>query len=448
MFKIKRRVVSLYEIFDVSETASPIEIKRAYKKLALEYHPDKVESQNDPGLKAKCEYELIKINNAKDILLDPIKRADYDKILRDLRSKVVDTTNELIVEISDTETINIEWDTDSFSDDPDHEPVAEAVPDFMIRSDETKATYQPAPVEEPREPAPDFKTIQRRFLTFCPRCGSENLGGGPFCQICNCSLMEGPGPVTADSRTIPIILEPPPIPVIVTEPPKWRVKCPRCSTENLRTRDFCIECNANLKSVPGAGFQEAGYFICPHCGSENPNGNRICISCYQDLTYHEHSVAFPIKDYFRAKKQVTLPDDNVSAQSIGVRQCPNCGSENGFEREYCFNCNMNLRYYREMILPREIVNQPDKEPPQSIELQECPHCGNRNRIESRFCGSCYKNLTYNRNPSISDYPPTYTQPSPEIINPALRKCPGCNTLISVHESICHNCGVKFIQKPD
>jgi len=405
-----------------------------------------VESQNNPGLKAKCEYELIKINNAKDILLDPIKRADYDKILRDLRSKAVDITTELIVEISDSETINIEWDTDSFSDDSNPEP--EIVPDFMIRSDETNTTYQPAPLEEPREPAPDFNTIQRRFLTFCPRCGSENLSGGPFCQICNCSLMEGPGPVNADSRTIPIILEPPPIPVIVSEPPKWRVKCPRCGSENLRTRDFCIECNANLKSVQEPVSQEPEFFICPHCGSENPNSNRICINCYHDLTYHEHSITFPIKDYFRTKKQGTSAEDNVSSQSFGVRQCPNCGAENDIEREYCFNCNMNLRYYQKIILPQEMYNKPQSELKQTIRYQDCPHCGTRNPINNRFCESCFKNLEYNRNPSISDYPPEHSPPSLEIFNSPLRKCPGCNNLISMYESICHICGVKFIQKQD
>jgi hypothetical protein len=397
VFTIKKRIVSLYEIFNVSEEASPVEIKREYKKLAIEYHPDKLESQNDPELKSRAEHELIKINNAKDILLDPIKRADYDKILRDLRSKTNVTTDELIVEISDNETINIEWDLESFSEEP--EP--EEAPDFMIKSDKTEAIHHPAPIEEPREPAPDFSTIRRRFLTFCPRCGEENLSGKPFCLICNCSLVDAPGQISSQVTIVPPIHAPSKVTAPVPEPiakPPWRLYCPRCRTENLKGRDFCIACNANLKSVQEEEQDELGYFICPHCGSENSKSSGICSSCYKDLTFHEDSVTFSVNNYFQATEQETSTDDKLRAQSNGVRQCPNCGAENGFEREYCHNCNMNLKYYREIIPPRKSVNQPDIGYPQRIELQECPHCGNRNRIESRFCGSCYKNLDNNQNP--------------------------------------------------
>jgi molecular chaperone DnaJ len=63
----------LYEILGVAKNATNEEIKKAYRKLALQYHPDK-----NPGDKA-AEERFKEIAEAYAILSDPDKKARYDR---------------------------------------------------------------------------------------------------------------------------------------------------------------------------------------------------------------------------------------------------------------------------------------------------------------------------------------------------------------------------------
>lgn len=62
-----------YDILKVSKEASTEEIKRSYRKLARQYHPDL-----NPGDKA-AEEQFKTISEAYDVLSDVEKRSKYDQ---------------------------------------------------------------------------------------------------------------------------------------------------------------------------------------------------------------------------------------------------------------------------------------------------------------------------------------------------------------------------------
>lgn len=62
-----------YEVLGVAKTASEEEIKKAYKKMAIKYHPDR-----NPGNK-EAEEKFKEAAEAYDVLRDPQKRQQYDQ---------------------------------------------------------------------------------------------------------------------------------------------------------------------------------------------------------------------------------------------------------------------------------------------------------------------------------------------------------------------------------
>lgn len=68
-----------YEVLGVSRNASEEEIKKAYTKLALKWHPDRHQGADH----AEAEQKFKQVNEAKEVLLDPEKRKKYDRFGQD-----------------------------------------------------------------------------------------------------------------------------------------------------------------------------------------------------------------------------------------------------------------------------------------------------------------------------------------------------------------------------
>lgn len=67
-----------YAILGVSRDASEQDIKKAFRKLAMKYHPDHVSGSEKE--KAEAEAKFKEVNEANEVLGDPEKRRKYDRL--------------------------------------------------------------------------------------------------------------------------------------------------------------------------------------------------------------------------------------------------------------------------------------------------------------------------------------------------------------------------------
>ena len=64
-----------YEVLGLSKNASADDVKKAYRNLALKYHPDRVPAEK----KKESEEKFKEVSEAYEVLIDPQKKANYDQ---------------------------------------------------------------------------------------------------------------------------------------------------------------------------------------------------------------------------------------------------------------------------------------------------------------------------------------------------------------------------------
>ena len=71
---------NFYEVLGIDQNASILDIRKAYKGLALKFHPDK---NNNAGTEEKFKL-ILEVHN---VLIDPVQRAKFDQKLKYYRLK-------------------------------------------------------------------------------------------------------------------------------------------------------------------------------------------------------------------------------------------------------------------------------------------------------------------------------------------------------------------------
>lgn len=78
-----------YEVLEIAESASYEEMRTAYRRMAQEYHPDRV-PEHLKKLRRDAEEKLKQINEAWAVLGNPVKRQQYDAELKKIREEEAD----------------------------------------------------------------------------------------------------------------------------------------------------------------------------------------------------------------------------------------------------------------------------------------------------------------------------------------------------------------------
>jgi curved DNA-binding protein CbpA len=95
-------IEDLYEVLGVKPDATPEEIRAARNRRAMDLHPDRLAQAAEDERRA-AEEELIRVNQAYEVLSDPATRAEYDRQRRQASSPPVPVIHPAVISFLDVE---------------------------------------------------------------------------------------------------------------------------------------------------------------------------------------------------------------------------------------------------------------------------------------------------------------------------------------------------------
>lgn len=242
-------MVDYYGVLGVSKDASQEEIKKAYKKLAKQYHPDLNKT-------AEAQDKFKEINEAASVLGDPKKREHYD------RFGTAEAPN-----FSGEEFANFGWNFDDIFDT--------FFSGFGRRS-RTRRGHDllidlTLSLEEVAKGVK--KTVDVDTLVTCKKCGGKGGFGVSSCSACN-----GKGLLRQTRQT--------PFGIFQTQSP-----CPDCHGRGELVKDVCTDCEGDGRvkdtreievSVP-AGIEDGMRLRVPgagEAGSRNSGAGDLFVNVH------------------------------------------------------------------------------------------------------------------------------------------------------------------------
>jgi molecular chaperone DnaJ len=169
-----------YEILELSQDCKQEEIDKAYKKLALRYHPDR-----NPG-DSECASKFVKIQQAYDVLKDPAKRRMYD-----MQSQGGAMPHFAHMHMHDMEDLNIKMSSmltfeDSVLGTKKTISIFRKEPCFDCAGEGHKS-FNTCPLCNGRGSTIAQFGGMIQFATMCPNCHGRGKLGVDKCKTCNAS---------------------------------------------------------------------------------------------------------------------------------------------------------------------------------------------------------------------------------------------------------------------